>query len=398
METIMPQLLDYSLLLYYCIGNTWVCTGLELNRAPSLPSATKLNVFTQGNILPFRIGGILLNKISHVTAPSRNGIDIVKFICSILVVAIHIPVLNPSAGGELTVVADSFNTALNHSVCRVAVPFFFTCSGYLLFSKMPAGSLDWERIKNYCFKILRLLGVWTVLLFLGSSGHLWYLGATVVAVLFLSLCLHYHIRLPWLIALACILYVLGLLGDSYRGFLTPFVSKGILRYLYAAYDFIVGTSRNGLFMGYIFILIGYWFAQNKVKFSAPISLVGFVVSLLCLCAESFLLDRHQIPDDNNMYISLLPVTFFLFAFASSLSLKDRPIYKKLRTVGVLVYFLHLFVDTGVWAMKQFLYKFLRIDIQPFQFFISLAMTILLAFGIEWLSRKEKFKWIRWILS
>lgn len=335
---------------------------------------------------------------SYSSSKNYNGIDVVKFLCAILVVAIHVPVLNAPVDGELSAIGNFINMALQKAICRMAVPFFFVCSGFFLFNKMPAGVLDVKRTKDYCFKMLRLSGTWSVLLFLGNSGHLWYLGATVVAVVLLSVCLYYGIKTKWLIIIACGLYTLGLLGDSYMSLIKPFVDNGILMYIYAAYDFVIGYSRNGILMGYIFVLMGYLFAQGKVRLKMPISLVGFAVSMLCMCAEAFLLDYNNISDETNMYIFLLPVAFFSFAFASSLSLQDRPIYAKLRTIGVLVYFLHLFINTSIWAVKKGLYKFLHIDIQPIQFFIVLAVTILIASGIEWLSNKDRFKWIRWFLS
>lgn len=336
--------------------------------------------------------------VSTSNLENYNCIDLVKFLCAILVVAIHVPVLNASVDSELSTVGIIVNLALSRAICRIAVPFFFVCSGFFLFKKMPTGVLDIKRVKDYCFKMLRLFGMWSVLLFLGDSGHLWYLKATVVAVVFLSVCLYFNIKTKWLIVIACGLYTLGLLGDSYMGLIKPLVSKGIFIYIYATYDFIIGYSRNGIMMGFIFVLIGYLFAQYKIRLRIPIALTGLVISMLFMFAEAFLLEYNNIPNDNNMYIFLLPVAFFLFAFTSSLTLTDRPIYAKLRTVGVLVYFLHLFINDGIWAIKKFLYKFLHIDLQPFQFFILLTVTILIALGIEWLSHKDRFKWIRWFLS
>lgn len=69
-------------------------------------------------------------EISHY-----NGIDICKFICSILVVAIHIPVVNAPMTVELSNVSVFVNTVLQQAMCRIAVPFFFVCSGFFLYKK-----------------------------------------------------------------------------------------------------------------------------------------------------------------------------------------------------------------------------------------------------------------------
>ena len=87
--------------------------------------------------------------------------------------------------------------------------------------------------------------------------------------------------------MSCLLYALGLIGDSYQSIIKPFVTSGVIMYIYAAYDFIMGVSRNGLFMGSSFVLIGYLFAQKNVKVKTPVALIGFVVSVLCMLAEAF---------------------------------------------------------------------------------------------------------------
>jgi len=70
----------------------------------------------------------------------------------------------------------------------------------------------------------------------------------------------------------------------------------------------------------------------------------------------------------------------------------------LRTASMLIYFLHMFINVGVGILKKALYKFLNVDIQMFQFFISLTATLIVAFIIEYASRKEKFKWLRWLIT
>jgi hypothetical protein len=263
---------------------------------------------------------------------------------------------------------------------------------------MPSNGIDVNRVKKYCFRIIYLLGVWNVLLFLGGKWHLWYLGATVVAVAFLSICLSYHVDFKFLVIIACVFYVLGLLGDSYLGLIKPFVSDGFLNTIHGIYNFFVTEARNGFYMGYIFVLMGYIFAQGKVKINSKVSLVFFCTSMICLFAEVFILRHYSIPDDYNMYIFLVPATFFLFAFASSLSINDRPVYIKLRTVGTLIYFMHFLINQLTAFGISMFYGAFKIDLLPIQFFISLPVTLLVAFSIEWLSHKEKFKWINWFIS
>lgn len=322
-----------------------------------------------------------------------NGIDLMKFLCAILVFIIHIP---PFQGGMFEFAKDA-NFWLQHFACRIAVPFYFASSGFLLFKKAPLYKLDNERIKTYCFKILRLLGTWHILLLTTEKGHLWYLSATAIAIILLSLCLRFRIKLGYIYTIACILYLIGLLGDSYYGIIAPLQNITIFNLIFKGYKFFFSTTRNGVFMGFIFVLMGATFSNQKNMLKTRTALIGFVVSMICLFAEVFLLKRNSIPNDYNMYIFLLPATFFLFSFSVSIELKDRFIYKCLRNMGPIIYFSHLLIykltllaisvisNYGIWLAR-------------YQFVLTLLFTLLTAILIDWLSRKDKFKWLNLLFA
>ena len=323
-----------------------------------------------------------------------NGIDLVKFLCAIMVFIIHIPPFR----GEVSGLDKYVNFGLQHCACRVAVPFFFVSSGFFLFKKMPLYKLDKEIITSYCFKILRLLGTWYVLLFIGGAGHLWYLRATVIAIILLSLCFHFRIRLGYIYAIACVLYVIGLLGDSYYGIIAPLKNITIFNFVFKGYKFAFSTTRNGVFMGFIFVLMGATFSNCRIKLKPRTALIGLAVSMLCLFFEVFLLKFNDIPIEYNMYVFLLPATFFLFSFAVSAELKDRPIYKHLRNIGMIVYFSHLLVNKVTSLALSVVEKYCCIAIKQHQFVLSLLFTLLFAIFTEWLSHKNRFKWINWLIS
>lgn len=327
-------------------------------------------------------------------AKNYNGIDLMKFLCAIMVFMIHITPFQ----GEVSEIAKCLNYGLQRIVCRVAVPFYFVSSGFFLFQKMPLYKPDPEIIKTYCFKLLRLLGTWHVLLVVGGTGHLWYLGATVVAVVLLSLCLHFRIKFGYICTIACVLYGIGLLGDAYYGIAAPLENIPFFNLLFKAYAFVFSITRNGVFMGFIFVLMGAAFANCRITLKPRTALTGFAVSMLCLVAEGYLLKHHDIPDDYNMYIFLLPAAFFLFSFASSVQLKDGAVYKHLRNMGVVIYFTHKLVDAFTSLAVRIVEKYCGIGLVPYQFALVLIFTLLLAVFTDWLSHKANFKWINWFLS
>ena len=99
-----------------------------------------------------------------------------------------------------------------------------------------------------------------------------------------------------------------------------------------------------------------------------------------------------------MYIFLPLAVFFLFSFASSVQLKDRPVYKHLRNIGMLIYFSHLLIAGFVAVGIKVLYKLWEIKLDTYWAVFTLPCTIAFAVLIDWLSGKEKFKWIKWCLS
>lgn len=325
---------------------------------------------------------------------SYNGIDLIKFLCAILVFTIHITPFPKSSFAA----AKDVNFWLQQYICRLAVPFYFASSGFFLFKKMPLYDLDRDILKAYCFKVLRLLGTWHVLLFMGSTGHLWYLGATVVAVILLSLCFHFRIRLGYIYAIACILYLIGVLGDSYRELLAPLENIKFFRLFFKGYNIAFTTTRNGVFMGFIFVLIGATFSNCQTKLKPITALLGFAVSMLCMFIEVFLLKHNNILTSYNMYVFLLPATYFLFAFSTTVKLKDRPIYKHLRSIGMVIYFAHLFVNKCTSLAIDVINRYCHIQLAHYQFMLSLLFTILIAICVDRLACKKRFKWVNWIIS
>ena len=328
------------------------------------------------------------------TKKNYNGIDLVKFVCAIMVFIIHIPPFQ----GEISGAAEIVNYGLQHYLCRLAVPFYFISSGFFLFKRMPLYSPDQGRIRAYCYKILRLLGIWHVLLWIGDKGHLWYLGATVIAVILVSLCFHFRIRLGYICALAGVLYVIGLLGDSYYGVIAPLENIAIGKLLIKGYMYMFKTTRNGVFMGFIYVLIGAVLSNCKIRFKTGTSVIGLAVSMLFLFAEVFLLRHYHIPIENNMYVFLLPASFFLFSLAVSVELKDRPIYAHLRSIGMMIYFIHLLVNALILLAIGIVDRYFGTALGRYTFIFTLLFTVLIAIFADLLSYKKKFHWINWLIS
>ena len=90
---------------------------------------------------------------------SYDAIDVMRLICSFLVVVIHCKPFLPYS--------QTLNTFTAEGFCRIAVPFFFVVSGTFLYKKILSSDCKnvWERLR-ICFhqssKIIILYLVWSV--------------------------------------------------------------------------------------------------------------------------------------------------------------------------------------------------------------------------------------------
>ena len=322
---------------------------------------------------------------------------------------VHIPFIS----GIDSVWANEINYFVQNSVSRIAVPFFFAASGFLLFRKIDINNINFERIKKYCYRLLLLLGIWFVLLFVGNTDQLWYLGGSVIVTLILTMFLKKKIPYKVIGIISIVLYIFGLLMDSYSGFIK---SISIKTGLSCFYDFIKffdsevsRTIRLGVFFAFVFFIMGVLFVYKPIRMNIPVAIIGFIVSILLLIVEAYFVKIRRTPLDNNMYISLLPATFFLFYIATHLKLKDRKIYSTLRAMGVLVFFLHLFVNRLIdWIfviVKDVFGLDLSISVIIFTIYIILSiftlvsvivLSTVLAYFIVRLSKKEKYKWLQFL--
>lgn len=215
-------------------------------------------------------------------------------------------------------------------ITTVAVPSFFMVSGYLFFLK----PFTLERLKHQLFRILRLYLVWTIVylplvvlkdymdkkplfdglsefvqnfFFSGSYYHLWFLTALLFALAFVSLIFSLKKRYAVIISVA--LFIIGLLFGDYN-FLFP-----QLKDIVETYRSVFLTSRNGLFFGTIYVCLGGIFAQYDIKLKRSICILGSIVSMVLLLAESVFLFEFNGSSVANMTIFSLPLSVFAFGFA-----------------------------------------------------------------------------------
>ena len=208
-----------------------------------------------------------------------KSLDAAKFVCAILIIILH------------TAPFSSYSKILTFGfrniVTVIAVPFFFTTSGFLAFQKVE--SLE-EKAKNcYIGAYLRRLAImyliWSAVyfgfvvvkwvrkgfsayfvleyirdfFFEGSYSTIWFLPALFSAVLFVYL-LRKKYGYRTIFGISCFIYLFTLGGSSYYGLVTKIP---MVKMVYDQYYSFFDTIKNGVCFGMIYVSMGALLAEKE---------------------------------------------------------------------------------------------------------------------------------------
>jgi len=281
-------------------------------------------------------------------------LDYFRIIAAVMVVAIHTsPFITYSETADFIV---------TRIIARAAVPFFFMTSGFFLY---PKYSIDWMKIKKFCWNTMKLYIVSIIvyipiniysgyfkqdhvlsrtikeLLFDGTFYHLWYLPAAILGALIAGT-LIWKIGYKKALAVTVILYLIGLLGDSYYGLITSIKwVDNIYKNMFELFSY----TRNGIFFAPIFFVLGGWLSKKTTKVTKN-DIAGLGVTLSLMLMEGCILYHFQIQKHDSMYIFLVPCMYFLFSIlikAKENEGKNNIVEKKtkfIRLFSLVVYVIH----------------------------------------------------------
>lgn len=285
------------------------------------------------------------------------GVNCFKLMAAFFVIIIHT--------SPLTSFSAEADFVLTRILARTAVPFFFMVTGFFVLPKALedtgrglhylrrigliylASVLLYFPVNLYAghFRGVRAGGFLKMLLIDGTFYHLWYLPALLLGFALVWAGLK---ALPWkaVLGISVFLYLLGLPGDSYYGFLKD---GSVLRQLYDGFFHISSYTRNGLFYAPVFLALGYTVsrqygdgtasgkAARRLPFSVTLAALG--VCSAFLLAEGITLKILEVQRHDSMYLALVPLMYFLF-----LSLLDArgpdPMKRLPKELPLLVYVLH----------------------------------------------------------
>lgn len=275
--------------------------------------------------------------------------DAFKWLAAFLVVAIHTSPLEsiwPYGDFLLTRIA-----------ARLAVPFFFMLTGYFTVQvKKTEKKLLLLYLGVTCLylpvQIYKYMGGETFtagrilkdIFFDGTFYHLWYLPACMLGLALMTLFLKCGKENA--VAISLLLYVIGLLGDSYFGLvrLSPVLSK-----VYDGMFTCFSYTRNGIFMAPLFLLLGRLFREQekKGKLNKEKELILFLCSFVLMIQEALLLHNTDWQRHDSMYLFLPLCSYHLFAFLRCVNERALPSERSGKRADSLwmkgpmyIYFLH----------------------------------------------------------
>ncbi len=288
--------------------------------------------------------------------------DTYRLIAAILVVSIHI-----SPFTNFSVLFDFWFTRV---LARIAVPLFLMITGYFTLSKAIEDKsylikytkkilwiylismLVYFPLNLYqgTFKGLSILSILKMIFIDGTYYHLWYFPALLLG-LWVSYFLYKHLPKKGLVASIFILYLFGLLGDSYYGLTcqVPLLKNG--------YDFLFSVfnyTRNGLFFTPIFLCLGCQLKNIKQSLIAKKSLILTVVFLALMTVEGLVLNHYHLQRHDSMYICLIPLMYFFFCYILSTT---NGVNKSVRNISTMLYIMHPFFI----VLVRFGAKFIHLD-------------------------------------
>lgn len=266
--------------------------------------------------------------------PRPPVLDGFRLLAAVLVVCIHT--------SPLSSVSPLWDFWLTRVLARTAVPFFLMVSGHFLARsqwKTTARFLKKTALTYLAAIVLYLplnlysggygLLEWAKkLLAEGTLYHLWYFPALMLGVLLARGLI--RLGRPAALAIASVLYLIGLGGDSYYGLVSQLPgTASFYQFVFA----LSGYTRNGLFYVPLFLLLGAFGTRRSERSAAA----GAAFSLAAMTAEGFALRALEWQRHDSMYLALPLCMVFLF---SLLLARNHGENRRVRRLSLLVYLLH----------------------------------------------------------
>lgn len=284
--------------------------------------------------------------MSNTKKVKYNGLDVLKFCMAICVVAIHT---------KPFITNDTLHSWVN-PLLQTAVPVFFIISSFLLFKKL--NKLDRKEqniaLANYVKRIGLLYAIWFIIeipytlylkgyfikytftasllqlikdtLFATTFPGSWFLSAMTVAVVFVFFINRYFTKyVSLIISFAVYFYIYNI--ELFNEYLqTPYL-------LFTEY--IRPEIKQSFPVALFWVTIGSIFSSVNLEFNNAKK----TYILLCSIIVLYIANVY----DSEPFIIKMMLPMLLFISAINLKIKDNPVYKKMREMSIIIFFIHFII-------------------------------------------------------
>lgn len=342
-----------------------------------------------------------------------DNVDILKYVCSILILVLH---LRP-----FVAYSNSLDFFFNNIITRLCAPTFFLITGYFVAKNERK---DPGYIKKFIKKTIPMYLVWSILylpaiigtainnvplvnsyleklnipqefivplvvflapialllalFYTGFYYHLWYFPAVIISLLILAKWKS-KFKLKYLLIISFVLLLFGA-TETYYGVL-PFSVQEVLSYYYQVFF----TTRNFLFFGLFYVVLGYHLGTKKDPYS-KYSFLKLIVWIFLLIFEATILqDTARL--NSNILLSCIPLVYYLFTSVIYLTniIKTKFPFRDLSKYYYLVHPMIIFIVNNFFS---------GIKKNPFYYLLGVVMVTHL---VSWLIIKLKQKYRKLVI-
>lgn len=350
-----------------------------------------------------------------------ENIDFVRYGFSVIIIIMH---LRPFLGNM-----DRLDLIFNNILSRICVPLFFMITGYFVAKKEKENP---DYIKQYIQSMLPIYISWSLIYlplaiawlapylpqlqqiltqysipniiipfvyiivcaialiigftYIGIYYHLWYFPA-----LFLSLYtirwLKDKISIRTLLAISFVFLLFGA-SETYYGIIPNNIQE-----IFDIYYKIFFTTRNFLFFGLFYVVLGYYMG-NKTSIYASFSFLKVIVCIFLLFIEtSFLQTITRL--DSNILLSCIPLVYYLFISLMYMNTIISFKKHKVRSLYKYYYLLHPWIIVIVQYLVSLFTKEITSSIHFLwiELFLVLLFTHLISELIIKLQSKKHLKYL-----
>lgn len=340
---------------------------------------------------------------TNTSSTDRQAIfDIVKYVLALMIVAIH----------------SSLFPMILYPWLRLAVPLFFMISSYFFFGNLRRFETIEEKNKRwwrYVKRNLILYGFWFVALlpytlllrnyfdegvlrgilkflkslFFGSTFPAsWFIQASIIAVTIVFWASK-KIKSGYLLVFSIFLYCFAVIKSSYWNLFESLVP---VNSIYAGYDLLFSSPMFNLPAALIWIVIGKYFAEEKIWIKKTIVIIGLLVSGVLLYLEWLVVRTMNGSFNNDCYFLLIPSSFFIFELVRSIKVSPNRITNFCGRSSILIYTTHI---PAISVISFLLNRLLSITSRIWIFSAVVILCTLGSYVVFKLEKVKAFKWLKY---